>query len=63
MTVVCDIGKITGETLAQTVGQFPLGTTAQIHTFDVIGPEFSGVLTGGGPPSTAVPIQAWVFLH
>jgi hypothetical protein len=62
MTVGCDMGKITGETLAQTVGQFPLGTAAQIHTFDVIGPEFSVVLTGG-PPNTAVPIQAWVFLR
>ena len=62
MIVVCDMGKITGETLSQTVGQFPLGITAQIHTFDVIGPEFIVSLTGG-PPNTDVPIQAWVFLH
>jgi Mg/Co/Ni transporter MgtE len=62
MTVVCDMGKISGTTLAQTVGQFSLGTAGQIHTFDVIGPEFSVVLTGG-PANTDVPIQAWVFLH
>ena len=62
MTVSCDMGKITGQTLAQVVGQFPLGTAGQIHTFGVIGPEFSVVLTGG-PPDTDIPIQAWVFLH
>jgi hypothetical protein len=62
MTVSCDTGKISGQTLAQTVGQFLLGTAGQIHTFDVIGPEFSVVLTGG-PPNTDVPIQGWVFLH
>lgn len=62
MTVQCMMGKITGTTLAQLVAQFPLGTTAQIHAFDVIGPEFSVVLTGA-PPNTDVPIQAWVFLH
>jgi hypothetical protein len=60
--VSCDMGKITGATLAETVGQFPLGTAGQIHTFDVVGPEFSVVLTGG-PPKTAVPIQAWLFLN
>jgi|SRR5271166_480383 len=62
MSVLCDIGKISGQTLAQTVAQFPLGTAGQIHTFSVIGPEFSIVLTGG-PANTDVPIQAWVFLH
>jgi hypothetical protein len=62
MTVTCNMGKITGETLAQTVGQFPLGTAAEIHSFDVIGPEFTVVLTGGSA-NTDVPIQAWVFLH
>jgi len=62
MNVLCDMGKITGDTLAQTVGQFPLGTAGQIHTFGVVGPEFSIVLTGG-PPNTDVPIQAWVFLN
>ncbi|MBV8274572.1 MAG: hypothetical protein JO170_04815 [Verrucomicrobia bacterium] len=63
MTVACDMGKLSGETLAQTVGLFPLPTTdPQIHTFDVIGPEFSALLRGG-PPNTDVPIQAWVFLH
>ncbi len=62
MTVSCAMGKITGQTLAQTVAQFTLGTAGQIHTLDVVGPEFSVVLTGG-PPSTDVPIQAWVFLN
>ncbi len=62
MTVSCNIGKITGQTLAQTVAQFALGTAGQIHTINVIGPEFSVVLTGG-PANTEVPIQAWVFLH
>ena len=62
MTVSCDMGKISGQTLAQTVGQFPLGTAGLIHTFNVIGPDFSVVLTGG-PANTDVPIQAWVFLH
>jgi hypothetical protein len=62
MNVLCDIGKISGEPLAQTVAQFPLGTAAKIHTFNVIGPEFSVVLTDG-PANTNVPIQARVFLH
>lgn len=62
MQVQCMMGKISGSTLAQYVDQFPLGTTARIHAFDVIGPDFSVVLTGA-PPNTDVPIQAWVFLH
>ena len=62
MSVLCDIGKFSGDTLAQTAAQFPLGTAGEIHSFAVIGPEFSVTLTGG-PPNTEVPIQAWVFLH
>lgn len=62
MNVSCNMGKISSSTLAQTVGQFPLGTTAQIHSFNVVGPDFAVVLTGG-PPNTDVPIQAWVFLN
>jgi hypothetical protein len=62
MTVTCDIGKLSGTTLGETVATFPLGTAGQIHSFNVIGPEFSVVLTGG-PATTDVPIQAWVFLH
>ena len=62
MTVSCMMGKLSGQTLAQTIAQFPLGTAGQIHVFEVIGPEFSVVLTGG-PPKTDVPIQAWVFIH
>jgi len=33
-----------------------------IHTFNVIGPEASVVITGG-PANTVVNIQAWLFLH
>jgi hypothetical protein len=33
------MGKISGQTLAQTISQFPLGTAGQIHAFDVIGPS------------------------
>ena len=62
MTVLCIMGKISGTTLAQAVAQFPLGTAGQIHTFNVVGPEFSVTLTGS-PPNTDVPIQAWVFLN
>jgi hypothetical protein len=62
MNVNCNMGKLSGATLAEMVGQFPLGTTAAIHTFSVVGPEFSVILTGG-PASTDVPIQAWVFLN
>ncbi|HWW22306.1 MAG TPA: hypothetical protein VNY78_00330 [Edaphobacter sp.] len=61
MTVSCDMGKLSGTTLAQVVGQFPLATDGIIHTFNVVGPEFSVVLTGGAP-TTDVPIQAWLFL-
>ena len=62
MTVLCSMGKISGATLAQAVGQFPLGTAGLIHTFSVVGPEFSVVLTGASA-NTDVPIQAWVFLN
>jgi len=62
MTVQTMMGKISGSTLAQVLEQFPLGTAGFIHAYDVIGPDFSVVLTGG-PPKTNIPIQAWVFLH
>jgi hypothetical protein len=62
MNVQVMMGKISGTTLSQVMEQFPLGTTAQIHAYDVIGPDFSVVLTGA-PPNTDVPIQAWIFLH
>ena len=62
MAVSCDMGKLSGSTLAQVVGQFPLGTDGIIHTFNVVGPEFSVVLTGG-TATTNVPIQAWLFLR
>jgi hypothetical protein len=61
MTAQCDIGKISGTTLAQTLSQTPLGNGGQIQTFNVIGPEFRVFLTGG-PANTEIPIQAWVFL-
>jgi hypothetical protein len=56
------IGKISGQTLAESLGTFPLANSDIIHTFDVIGPEFSVVLTGG-PANATVPIQGWVYLH
>jgi hypothetical protein len=62
MTVNCLMGKISGQTLSQLLASFPLGTTGPIHSFDVIGPEFNLILTGG-PPNTSVPIQAWLFLN
>ena len=62
MNVQVMMGKISGSTLSQLMEQFPLGTTARIHAYDVIGPDFSVVLTGA-PPNTDVPIQAWIFLH
>ena len=62
MSVTCYIGKLSGSTLGEAIATFPLGTAGVIHTFDVIGPEFNLVLTGG-PPKTKVPIQAWMFLH
>jgi hypothetical protein len=60
LAVSCTMGVISGTTLAQTVASFPSTAPAQIHTFPVIGPEFSVVLTGG-PPNTNVAIQAWLF--
>ena len=62
MTAICMMGKLSGSTLGEAIATFPLGTAGVIHTFDVIGPEFNLVLTGG-PPKTKVPIQAWMFLH
>ena len=62
MTVTCLMGKLSGSTLGETLATFPLGTAGVIHSFDVIGPEFNLVLSGG-PPKTKVPIQAWMFLH
>ena len=61
INAVCFMGKLSGETLAETVGEFSVGSVPHIHTFDVIGPEFSVLLSG--PPGTVVPVQAWVFLH
>src|SRR5258707_15501525 len=62
MTVECGMGKFSGERLAQRVGQLAFELSdLQIHTFEVIGPEFSGALTGG-PPITDFPIQRWVYL-
>ena len=62
MTVQATMGKLSGSTVGQVIDHFALGTAATIHAYNVIGPEFSVVLTGG-PPNTDVPIQAWVFLH
>jgi hypothetical protein len=62
MRVNVMMGKISGATLSSTVGSFALGTSTTIHTFNVIGPEASVVLTGG-PANTVVNLQAWLFLH
>jgi hypothetical protein len=63
ISVSVTMGKISGSTLAQQVGSFALSSTAAaIHTFNVVGPEMSVVLTGG-PANTAVNIQAWLFVH
>lgn len=62
MTVTCSMGKLSGQTLGQLVGEFALGTPAVIHSFEVIGPEFNVVLTGG-PAETKVPLQAWIFMN
>ncbi|HEX2046127.1 MAG TPA: hypothetical protein VHF27_00075 [Acidimicrobiales bacterium] len=62
LTVNVNMGKLSGSTLAQTVGTFLLGTDAVIHTFSVVGPEMTVVIVGG-PPSTVIDVQAWVFLH
>lgn len=63
MTVTVDEGKISGQTLSQFIDSFPLSTSsAVIHTYDVNGPDFSMVLSGG-PANTPVGIQAWVYLH
>lgn len=62
MTASCVMGKMSGSTLAATVGQFSLGTAGAIHSFEVVGPEFVITLSGG-TPNTEVPIQAWIFLN
>ena len=63
INVTCQMGSFTAApVLAETVGFFPLGQVSNIHTFDVVSPEFIVALTQG-PPNTAVPVQAWVFLH
>lgn len=48
--------------MADTVDFFKLTDVTLVHTYDVIGPEFFIALTQG-PPSTSIPIQAWIFLH
>jgi hypothetical protein len=67
MTVNCEMGTYSGGdgggTLAQSVGQFALEFLQPvIHSFDVIGPEFRIVLTGG-PPNTDVALQGWLLLQ
>jgi hypothetical protein len=62
MTVSVSMGKISGSTLSSTVGSFPLNTATTIHTFNVIGPEATVVITGG-PANTVVNLQAWLFVH
>jgi hypothetical protein len=63
MNVTCQMGSFTAAPiLADTVGFFPLTQASNIHTFGVVSPEFKVALTQG-QPNTAVPVQAWLFLH
>jgi hypothetical protein len=62
MSITSYLGKLSGATLGEAVEQFPLVAEAKIHTYDVVGPEFNLILSGG-PANTDMPIQAWVFLH
>lgn len=62
LTVSMTMGKLSGSTLGASVGAFPLNSGPTIHTFNVVGPEASVVLTGG-PPNANVNLQAWLFLH
>jgi hypothetical protein len=67
MTVNCEMGTYSGGggggTLALSVAQFALEFLQPvIHSFDVIGPEFRIVLTGG-PPNTDVALQGWLLLQ
>ena len=62
MTVAVQMGKISGTTLSASVGTFALNSATIIHKFAVVGPEVSVILSGG-PPNTAVGINAWLFLH
>jgi hypothetical protein len=62
LTVAVNMGKISGQTLAQEIEHFALGGPVLIHTYNVIGPELA-VWVKGAPPNTNVDIQAWVFLH
>jgi hypothetical protein len=62
MTVQVFMGKLSGSTLGSVVGSFALGTQGTIRAFNVVGPEASVVILGG-PPNTAVNIQAWLFLQ
>lgn len=67
MTVEVDMGTYSGGggggTVALSVAQFaPEFFQPQIHSFDVIAPEFRIVLTGG-PANTDVPFQGWLLLQ
>jgi hypothetical protein len=62
MMVNCEMGLISGQTVAATVSQFPLGGPAKIYSFPVVGPEFAVVLTGG-QPNAQVAVQGWVYLR
>lgn len=52
------IGKNAGLTLAQ---GFTFTLDQRIHTFDVIGPEFT-IFLQGGAPNTTQQVQVWVYL-
>jgi hypothetical protein len=61
MVVSASMGKLSGTTLGQDVGSWPLDQSpCKIHSFPVIAPEFSVFITGG-PKNTDVGIIAWIM--
>jgi predicted small secreted protein len=67
LRVEVNMGKISGDTLAQTIDRFPAAFPGhpgpvRIHTYRVMGPDLA-VWVLGAPPNIDVAIQAWVFMH
>jgi hypothetical protein len=64
LNVQVNMGLIGTTTLSHPVDTFPLGVggSPSIHSYGVMGPNLS-VLIHGGPPHTAVSLQAWLYLH
>jgi hypothetical protein len=62
LRAVVQMGEIVPITLSSPAGVFAITTDGTNHVFNVTAPQ-ANVLITGGPPNTAVAIQAWVFLH